>query len=215
MKRFLIWFLVLVGSGFANLNFVSSGMDVRSIVGCDSAICKSDLAVAAFVGLFRLRQADLLSTSHFKRSGSPICSTRLSASDERSLDSPSPLRGPAFGGRRGLSLDWVSESKRPASFSSRPTKDHTSQRPGFAVPSSWREGVEYELGVAHTFTRGEAVAVLFSDGSLRFGRIERTPREADSNAEYIVQVRAAPHVCICCVLIALCRLGHSLGRYSA
>jgi hypothetical protein len=202
MKTFLIWILVLVESGFANLNFVPSGIDGRSLNKCERASCDPDVSIAAFIGLFRLKNfkhSNLLSTASLQQSRRFACSQRISASQERSLDSNPSTQRPASGMRRGLSLDWVSESKRSPSFTSRPSQNSVSQRPGFAVPSSWREGVQYEFGAAHTFTRGEPVAVLFSDGSLRFGRVERTPREAEGNAEYIVQVLAAlHHFSFCC-----------------
>ena len=180
--------LVLIESGFANLNIVPSGY-YRSLHLVELSYHKSHGTLPchpAFVGLFHFSQC----TQSMARSKQAICPLQLALNDDQYFDSSSPHHKSPLNARNGLSLDWVSESiKRPAaSFPSRPAPKHTSQRPGFEVPASWRDGVDYELGASHTFSRGETVAVLFSDGTLRFGRIERTPHGSDHNGEYTVQV---------------------------
>jgi hypothetical protein len=200
MKRFLIWTLVLVESGFANLNLPmkTCARDRHESLGHSHRVCGGDQRVPqiAFVrALNCLKLGGELRTHTCTYDNRPICSLRMSYNDDIHNCSIPTSKSPAIHESRGLSLDWVADpQKRPLPqplfhqplAQSHHTLQFSSHRPGFEVPSTWREGVNYEFGASHKFTRGETVAVLFSDGSLRFGRIERIPRAGD--AEHMVQV---------------------------
>jgi hypothetical protein len=197
MKRFLIWILVLAESGFANLNrpIGYCARDKQEFLGHGHRVCGGDQhgsPVAFIRALNCLKLGGALRDRSCTHANRHVCSLRMSyeicnISFPISGSSASILESTP----RGLSLDWVAESpKLPLPTlvfqQSHHTPHSSSHRPGFEVPNTWREGVHYDFGTSHRFTRGETVTILFSDGSLRFGRIDRIPRGTEP--EYMVQV---------------------------
>jgi hypothetical protein len=200
MKRFLLWILVLVESGVANLNRPSGycARDTRESLGHGQRACDGDHQYGSNVAFIRtlncLKLGGTLRARSCTHASRSMCSLRMSYGDGISNSSFPFSKSSASipeSTPRGLSLDWIAGSQQrplttPVFQQSHQTSHINSHRPGFEVPNTWREGVHYDFGASHRFTRGETVAVLFSDGSLRFGRIDRIPRGSDS--EHMVQV---------------------------
>ena len=195
MKRLFVWVLALIEYGFANLGnspklYTREQYLISNACGLDERQGRvgQHVRVDSILFISSMKKCSFHSVHSYLNSRPKNCCLQLSASNGILNQTGIILRSSQP--RTGLSLDYVADSRKLSAAEScaiQPQYFYTSHRPGSAVPKTWREGVDYDFGPSQgILVLGELVAVLLSDGSLRFGLIEMLPCE--SSSEYMVQV---------------------------